>query len=140
MPRYIHEDWDHNMHLVHLTKELTAGETYRFSVVSSAVSTEHFDDPQSDAERLSVYAMLEGRERLLNRHQHEWDRLWESDIVIERNPQDKLDVRMALYHLYSFERDSSRLSLSPMKLSGLAYNGHFFWGTEIWMYPPLLIL
>lgn len=140
MPRYIHEDWDHNMHLVHLTKELPAGETYRFSVVSSAVSTEHFDDPQSDAERLSVYAMLEGRERLLNRHQQEWDKLWESDIVIEGNPQDQLDVRMALYHLYSFVREGSRLSLSPMGLSGLGYNGHVFWDTEIWMYPPLLIL
>jgi trehalose/maltose hydrolase-like predicted phosphorylase len=140
MPRYVHEDWDHNMHLVHLTKNLEAGETYRFSVVGSAVSTEHFDDPQSVAERLSVYAMLEGRERLLNRHQQAWDELWESDIIIDGNEQDQTDVRMALYHLYSFVREGSRLSLSPMGLSGLGYNGHVFWDTEIWMYPPLLIL
>jgi trehalose/maltose hydrolase-like predicted phosphorylase len=140
MPRYVHEDWDHNMHLVHLTKNLEAGETYRFSVVGSAVSTEHFDDPQSVAERLSLYAMLEGRERLLNRHQQAWDELWESDIIIDGNEQDQTDVRMALYHLYSFVREGSRLSLSPMGLSGLGYNGHVFWDTEIWMYPPLLIL
>jgi len=140
MPAYIHEDWDHNMHLVHLTKNLQAGETYRFSVVSSATSTEHFDDPHSDAERLSVYAMLEGRDRLLMRHEQEWNRLWESDIIIEGNEQDQLDVRMALYHLYSFVREGSRLSLSPMGLSGLGYNGHVFWDTEIWMYPPLLIM
>ena len=67
MPDYVHEDWDHNMHLVHVTKDLEAGETYRFSVVSSAVSTAHFDDPHTAAERLSVYAMLEGRDRLLMR-------------------------------------------------------------------------
>ena len=140
MPGYIHEDWDHNMHLVHLTKELQAGETYRFSVVSSATSTEHFDDPHSDAERLSVYAMLEGRDRLLNRHEQQWEELWESDIIIGGNEQDQLDVRMGLYHLYSFVREGSRLSLSPMGLSGLGYNGHVFWDTEIWMYPPLLIM
>lgn len=139
-PPYIHEDWDHNMHLVHLTRELRSGESYRFAVVSSAVSTGHFSDPHSEAERLSVYAMLEGRDRLLMRHDAEWDRLWESDIIIEGNEQDQLDVRAALYHLYSFVREGSRLSLSPMGLSGLGYNGHVFWDTEIWMYPPLLML
>ena len=140
MPEFIHEEWDHDMHLVHHTRKLTAGETYRFSVVSSTVSTEHFDDPQSEAERLSVYAMLESRDRLLMRHEQEWEKLWESDIVIEGDRQDQIDTRMALYHLYSFVREGSRLSLSPMGLSGLGYNGHVFWDTEIWMYPPLLIL
>jgi trehalose/maltose hydrolase-like predicted phosphorylase len=27
-----------------------------------------------------------------------------------------------------------------MGLSGLGYNGHVFWDTELWMYPPLLML
>lgn len=27
-----------------------------------------------------------------------------------------------------------------MGLSGFGYNGHVFWDTELWMYPPLLIL
>jgi len=30
--------------------------------------------------------------------------------------------------------------LSPMGLSGLGYNGHVFWDTEIWMYPAMLLL
>ena len=140
IPYYIHEDWDHNRHLVHLTKDLKRGETYRFTVVSSATSTEHFSDPQSEAERLSVFAMLEGRDRLLARHNAAWDKLWESDIIIEGNERDQLDVRSALYHLYSFVREGSRLSLSPMGLSGLGYNGHVFWDTEIWMYPPILMM
>ncbi len=140
MPKYIHEDWDHNMHLVHHTKTLQAGESYRFTIVSSTVSTAHFEDPFGAAERLSVYAMLEGRDRLLMRHEQEWEKLWESDIIIEGNQQDQLDVRMGLYHLYSFVREGSRMSLSPMGLSGLGYNGHVFWDTEIWMYPPLLLM
>lgn len=140
LPELVHEDWDHNMHLVHHSRDLEAGERFRFSVVSSAVSSVHFDDPYTAAERLSVYAMLEGRDRLLARHQQEWDQLWQSDIIVEGNPQDQIDIRMALYHLYSFVREGSRLSLSPMGLSGLGYNGHVFWDTEIWMYPPLLLM
>ena len=27
-----------------------------------------------------------------------------------------------------------------MGLSGLGYNGHVFWDTELWMYPPLLVM
>ncbi|MFX4424042.1 hypothetical protein ABTA75_19400, partial [Acinetobacter baumannii] len=45
-----------------------------------------------------------------------------------------------LYHLYSFTREGSDMSPSPMGLSGLGYNGHVFWDTELWMYPALLVL
>jgi hypothetical protein len=27
-----------------------------------------------------------------------------------------------------------------MGFSGLGYNGHVFWDTELWMYPPLLLI
>lgn len=37
-------------------------------------------------------------------------------------------------------REGTAYSLSPMGLSGLGYNGHAFWDTEIWMYPALLLL
>ncbi len=139
-PRLVHEHWDHDMHLVHFTRNLRAGETYRFSVVSSVIATEHVSDPHNEAERLSVFAMLEGRDRLISRHEAAWEELWESDIIIEGNRQDQLDVRSALYHLYSFAREGTAYSLSPMGLSGLGYNGHVFWDTELWMYPPLLML
>jgi protein-glucosylgalactosylhydroxylysine glucosidase len=139
-PDLIHEDWDYNTHLMKFTKDLKAGETYQFTVVASATSTEHFDDPLNEAERLTIFAKLEGTERLLQRHRSEWEKLWKSDIVIEGDPQSQLAVRSALYHLYSFAREGTAYSLSPMGLSGLGYNGHVFWDTELWMYPPLLVL
>ncbi|MEL6922926.1 MAG: glycoside hydrolase family 65 protein [Bacteroidota bacterium] len=139
-PDLIHEDWDYNMHLAKFHKTLKAGETYEFSVVASACSTEHYEDPHNEAERLSIFAMLEGTERLLKRHNQAWDKLWESDIVIEGDLQSQRDVRFALYHLYAFARAGTALSLSPMGLSGLGYNGHVFWDTELWMYPPLLMM
>lgn len=139
-PRLIHEDWDYNMHLAKFYKNMKAGETYRFAMVSSATSTADFEDPHNEAERLTIFAMLEGTERLLQRHNAAWEALWNSDIVIEGDLQVQKDIRFALYHLYSFARAGTALSLSPMGLSGLGYNGHVFWDTELWMYPPLLML
>lgn len=139
-PQLIHEDWDYNMHLMKFTKTLKAGETYSFSVVASATSTAHYQDALNEAERLTIFARLEGTERLLKRHEAEWEKLWNSDIVIDGDPEVQKDARFALYHLYSFAREGTAYSLSPMGLSGLGYNGHVFWDTELWMYPPLLVL
>ena len=139
-PDLVHEDWDYNMHLLKFVKELKAGETYTFSIVSSATSTAHFDDPLNEAERLTIFAKLEGTSRLLQRHRDEWEKLWRHDIIIDGDAQSQKDIRFALYHLYSFAREGTAYSLSPMGLSGLGYNGHVFWDTELWMYPPLLVL
>jgi trehalose/maltose hydrolase-like predicted phosphorylase len=139
-PQLIHEDWDYNMHLLKFNKNLKAGENYTFTVVASATSTEHYQDPLNEAERLTIFAALEGTQRLLDRHIAEWGKLWKSDIVVEGDLQTQKDIRFALYHLYSFAREGTAYSLSPMGLSGLGYNGHVFWDTELWMYPPLLVL
>ncbi|HNG89264.1 MAG TPA: glycoside hydrolase family 65 protein, partial [Saprospiraceae bacterium] len=136
----IHEDWDYNMHLLKFHKHLRAGETYRFSVVGTAISSAHVADAHNEAERLTIYAALESTERLLKRHRAEWAKLWASDITIEGDVEATRDVHFAMYHLYSFAREGTALSLSPMGLSGLGYNGHVFWDTELWMYPPLLLL
>ena len=146
-PRVIHEMWDNNMHLLKFTKQLKAGETYRYSVAGSSITSAHHDDPLNEAERLTIYAKLEGRERLLNFHNKAWDELWKSRIILEadaahttQTSQDQQDINSMLYHLYSFTREGTALSPSPMGLSGLGYNGHVFWDTELWMYPAMLVL
>ncbi len=139
-PRVIHEMWDNNMHLMKFSKKIKAGETYRFSIAGSSITSAHHDDPLNEAERATIFAKLEGRDRLLNFHQKAWEELWKSDIIIEGDPQSQQDVHSMLYHLYSFSREGTALSPSPMGLSGLGYNGHVFWDTELWMYPALLVL
>lgn len=139
-PRVIHEMWDNNMHLMKFSRKIKAGETYRFSIAGSSITSAHHDDPLNEAERLTLYAKLEGRDRLLQFHQKAWDELWKSDIIIEGDPQAQQDIHSMMYHLYSFVREGTALSPSPMGLSGLGYNGHVFWDTELWMYPALLVL
>ena len=139
-PKIIHEDWDYNMHLMKFKKKLRAGETYTFALVGSTMSSVHYNDPQNEVERLTIFAKLEGISRLVTSHENAWNNLWESDIQIEGDLRSQKAVRSALYHLYSFARKGTAYSLSPMGLSGLGYNGHVFWDTELWMYPPLLVL
>ncbi|MEM8893601.1 MAG: glycoside hydrolase family 65 protein [Bacteroidota bacterium] len=135
-----HEDWNYNSHMSRFRKELKKGEKLEFTVVGSIISTADVEDAHNEAERLTIYAAMEGKERLISRHKAAWDDLWQSDIVIEGNEEDQRDVRSFLYHLYSFSREGTAYSMSPMGLSGLGYNGHVFWDTELWMYPPLLML
>jgi Trehalose and maltose hydrolases (possible phosphorylases) len=139
-PRVIHEMWDNNMHLMKFSKKIKAGEAYRYSIVGSSITSAHHDDPLNEAERATIFAKLEGRERLLNFHTKAWADLWKSDIVIEGDAQSQQDIHSMLYHLYSFTREGTALSPSPMGLSGLGYNGHVFWDTELWMFPAVLVL
>ncbi|TMI84375.1 MAG: glycoside hydrolase family 65 protein [Bacteroidetes bacterium] len=139
-PRVIHEMWDNNMHLMKFSRKIKAGETYRFSIAGSSITSAHHDDPLNEAERLTIYAKLEGRDRLINFHTKAWENLWKSDITIEGDDQSQQDIHSMLYHLYSFTREGTALSPSPMGLSGLGYNGHVFWDAELWMFPAVLVL
>jgi trehalose/maltose hydrolase-like predicted phosphorylase len=139
-PRVIHEMWDNNMHLMKFSKKLAAGETYRYSIVGSSITSAHHDDPLNEAERLTIFAKLQGRDRLIEMHNKAWNELWKSDIIIEGDAQSQQDVHSMLYHLYSFVREGTSNSPSPMGLSGLGYNGHVFWDTELWMFPAMLQL
>ncbi len=139
-PKLIHEMWDNNMHLVRFTKLLQKDSVYHVGIVGSSVSSAHHPDPLNEAERLTIYAKLEGFQRLLSLHNAAWEKIWSSDIEIEGAPQVQQDIRNMMYHLYSFVRAGSSNSPSPMGLSGLGYNGHVFWDAELWMYPTLLML
>ena len=139
-PRVIHEMWDNNMHLMKFSRKIKAGESYRFSIAGSSITSAHHDDPLNEAERMTITAKLEGRERLIQLHNKAWDEIWKSDIAIEGDAQVQQDIHSMMYHLYSFVREGAALSPSPMGLSGLGYNGHVFWDTELWMYPAILVL
>ena len=139
-PQLIHEMWDNNMHLSKFKKTLTAGTTYHFAIAGASITTAQHDDPLNEAERYVIYAKLQGTKRLLQFHNAAWDELWKSDIIIDGDDNSERDVHSAMYHLYSFVREGTSYSPSPMGLSGLGYNGHVFWDAELWMFPAILLL
>ena len=120
--------------------QLKKEETFCFSLVGSVCSSRDFFDPYNEAERQVIYAVHEGEEALMQAHYRLWDELWQGDIRIEGDDDAQRIVRFALFNLYSSCRGGSRLSIPPMGLSLQGYNGHIFWDTELWMYPPMLLL
>lgn len=121
--------------------KLKRGETYRFALVGGVASTADFLDPINESKRFATFAYKMSIDELISRHESEWARMWESDIQIEGDAQSQLDVRHGLYQLYSNTRENMAVGIAPMGLSSSeGYNGHYFWDTEMWMYPPLLVM
>jgi len=139
-PHLMHEMLDANMHSMRFSKQLVAGQTYSFSIVGSSITSAQTADPLNEAERLTLFARLQGKNELIKVHTKAWAELWKSDIQIDGDPQAQQDVHSMLYHLYSFSREGTAYAPSPMGLSGLGYNGHVFWDSDLWMFPAVLVL
>ncbi len=123
-----------------LSFDMTSGEAVEFCVVGSICTTAEYSDPYSEARRELVYVDRIGVDAVIEGHRRLWERLWESDIIIEGDILSQRIVRFALYNLYSSCREGTRYSIPPMGLSSQGYNGHIFWDTELWMYPPMLLM
>ena len=119
---------------------LKKGEHFSFDLIAAVCTDRDFIDPWNESDREVIYAAKEGIDRLISHHEALWDDLWQGDIEIEGDDEAQQAVRLALYHLYSFARADSRLSIPPYGLSAQGYSGHIFWDTELWMYPPMLFL
>ena len=122
-------------------RHLAAGASCVVPLAGAVCTSRDFNDPKGESERMAVYALQHDYHSLIRAHEEAWQELWQGDIIIEGCPADQLDVRMSLYNLYSFQREGSRLGISPMGLSSSqGYNGHVFWDSELWMFPPVLVL
>ena len=127
-------------HTMEFADTLQAGDSLHFCVVGTIIASNEVPDTRCEAERLTVYQLLEGYNRVQSRHIKAWNDLWQSDIVIEGDPQAQQDIHNMLYHLYAFFRRGNAFGCSPMGLSGLGYSGHVFWDSETWMFPVLLLM
>ena len=139
-PKLTHNKVSDYDNRVSFEKEIKKGASLEFAWTAAQCTTQDFFDPQNESERFVIFNLLTPRVDLLRQHKDLWEDLWEGDIIIEGDLQSQQDIRLALYHLYAFSRGDSDLSISPMGLSSQGYNGHIFWDTELWMFPPLLLL
>lgn len=124
----------------HASIKLTAGQEAELSLVTSECTTHDFSDPYSESEREVIYVAHQTVKSVMAAHRQCWDELWQGDIEIEGDDEAQNVVRFALFNLYSFCRQGTALSISPMGLSSQGYNGHIFWDAETWMFPPMLLM
>lgn len=100
---------------------------------------------QTDRERRSMPdgAAIEeiqatGFDQLLHEHRQEWARRWSNaDIEIGGDPDAQLAIRHALFQLLSCAPTEGEAAVGARGLTGLAYAGHVFWDTDVFVLPVL---
>jgi hypothetical protein len=79
-----------------------------------------------------------GFDELLCEHRSAWAERWQrADIEIEGDPEAQLAVRFALFHLLSSAATIGEAPVGARGLTGLAYAGHVFWDTDVFVLPAL---
>ena len=83
-------------------------------------------------------ARLTGWEGLLAEQRAYLDNFWASaDVELEGDPEIQQAVRFALFHVLQAGARAERWPIPAKGLTGLGYDGHAFWDTEIFVLPVL---
>ncbi len=115
------------------------GVRYTFDKLVSITSSKEGPAPLTRAARALDRARAAGYAALRAEHAAAWRRLWETDIVLEGDPELQRVVRAMLYALLTSARSGAATSIPPMGLSSAGYYGHVFWDADTWMFPALLV-
>ncbi len=90
------------------------------------------------AERASDVSPTLSFDALLTDHRRAWAARWKAaDLEIEGDPDSQLAVRFAVFHLLGCIPSSPVATIGARGLTGLAYAGHVFWDTDVFVLPAL---
>ncbi|WP_422122257.1 glycoside hydrolase family 65 protein [Planococcus sp. X10-3] len=79
-------------------------------------------------------------EELLAQQKQYLDAFWKvSDIVIDGDPHVQESIRFNLYQLLQSVGKDPASNIAAKGLSGEGYEGHYFWDTEIYIFPVFLM-
>jgi len=85
-------------------------------------------------------ALAAGYTATLETHRAAWRRLWQTDIVVDGDPELQRVLHAMQFYLMASIREGTSESIPPMGLSTAGYYGHVFWDADTWMFPALLVL
>lgn len=123
-----------------LRVSLGKGQEAAFDLFGVICTSSEYRDPWNEAERQLIYALREGGDRLIRKHEDLWAGLWQKEVSAGGDEELTRQARFALYNIYSNLAPGSRRSLPPLGLTGPGYYGHVFWDAETWMFPVVLYL
>ncbi len=90
--------------------------------------------------QMAAAARQTGWPALLSASTTAWHNVWQSDIIVEGDPNLQRAIHSMLFYLLGSARAGVSLSIPPMGLSNAGYYGHIFWDGDTFLFPPLLIL
>jgi trehalose/maltose hydrolase-like predicted phosphorylase len=117
--------------------QLRAGVSYVFGKYA-LLTREGWGDRAIDVSEQALAARTSGFDRLLQRHQAAWHKLWESDIIVEGDARLQKAIRSDLFYL---RQNSAPEGSLPMAACGMSpnYFGHAFWDNDTWDFPAVLL-
>ncbi|QTN00928.1 family 65 glycosyl hydrolase [Sediminibacillus dalangtanensis] len=100
----------------------------------------HGDDLKERAKSI-YYRLLDVEFETLLRSQEDYLKLfWErSDVEIQGEAKLQEGIRFNLFHLLQSSGRDKFSNISAKGLSGEGYEGHYFWDTEIYLFPVFLM-
>lgn len=118
-----------------------SGNKYTFYKIISIVSgSGNKNKVLKEAIKISGKAKKSGFASLLTNHKKEWNRLWQTDIIVEGDIEFQKIIRSMIYYLLCSVDDNTQFSIPPMGLATSGYYGHIFWDADTYMFPPLLFM
>ncbi len=131
---------DPNSAEVDVAFDAQQGQSRTLTKFAAIVSSPSVSDIRHAAVAAASGALKIGWDRLLSASAEAWHRLWETDIVIEGDPNLQRTIHSMLFYLLGSAQKRLDISIGPMGLSSAGYCGHIFWDADIFMFPSILIL
>lgn len=125
---------------VELNMNAIAGQSYTFTKFAALASSAGADEARNTAVLAAGAAVSSGWDALLNSSKQAWHELWESDVIVEGDPNLQRTIHSMLFYLLGSTRKHLSISVGPMGLSSAGYYGHIFWDADIFMFPALAVL
>jgi len=116
------------------------GEPVTFTKIVGVASSRDPPEPLARARAAVRRAATRGYRALLAEHAAAWHRLWETDVLVEGDPELQRVLHAMIFYLLSSIREGTGESIPPMGLSSAGYYGHVFWDADTWMFPALLVM
>jgi beta-phosphoglucomutase len=111
-----------------------------YKYVSIFSSKDRVADPLLAAITNNQEAFHTGYERLYLRHAQLWnERWWDSDVIIDGDPDAQFALRYSIYQLLlAAPAHTDQCSIPARSLSSQTYKGAIYWDTEMFMLPFFL--
>jgi trehalose/maltose hydrolase-like predicted phosphorylase len=120
--------------------DVAPGESVSFTKLVGVAASGDGPNPLARARAVVRRAVARGYRTLAADHTAAWHRLWQTDVVVQGDPELQRVIHAMLFYLLASAREGTDESIPPMGLSSAGYYGHVFWDADTWMFPPLLVL
>lgn len=130
-----------NEHVVTYTAQFNAMDTISFTKWNVYTDTlRHGEDPLTAGKSILREVLTTTFHEQLYYQRNYLDDFWKrSDIVINNDQQLQEGIRFNLYQLLQSAGQDEYSNIAAKGLSGEGYEGHYFWDTEIYMFPVFLM-